>query len=478
MRRRSGPPSGREPDRVGRLLLLALLSWGTLPGTLARADTQQDPCQLADALFSSGEIEQARTEYVDVLKQDPSSRCAAKGLSRINQTSPSPPPTSCQDADALFDAGDLAAARSAYLALPGDTACVTDGLASIRDVTRECQEGRRLLDAHRRDDALAAYKKALETNPEASCAQVGVQATGPAVLTRTLTTVSDALPLILVALLILGVVVLGILLLGHFRRIGAFFARVPIVGNWLRPRLTIASLDDDAVGFKVGGPMAGRIKERLQSFREAALRREIDDYDLDIDDADEEFAELVSADDSGFRSALNKLSAAADQTKVLAGIADLLFGMLPITRLTIAGVIEPPDPTGAALTISLERNARLLASARLAGKALDQDPKAGDYLQLSEEAAVWTQYVVACALKREPVDELNAKSFALARAGVGRQLDGDEAGAQGFYEQAIELNPRNWAARVNLALLLARRANNFEVAIAMLEETLLEMEGA
>jgi Flp pilus assembly protein TadD len=60
------------------------------------------------------------------------------------------------------------------------------------------------------------------------------------------------------------------------------------------------------------------------------------------------------------------------------------------------------------------------------------------------------------------------------------QLAGDDAQARAAYQHALELYPRNWAARVNLAVTEARLAGSYRISITILEDALAAMraEGA
>jgi tetratricopeptide (TPR) repeat protein len=462
----------------GRCILSLLVVVGVMSGDTTTAWAQAAPgsCQLPDALSAAGEIEAARTFYIDVLKADPSSVCAAKGLTRINTKPEAPPPVTCRTGDERFDAGKLEGARNAYERLPTDTQCAQTGLTAVRETARLCAEGDFYLAMGRKDDALTAFEAAEEKNPRAKCANRGVVAAAAGRLSRAIDAIPNILTSVAFVLLVLLIAGLILLLLGYIPPIGYVFAHVPGLSYLLRPRLTLAAPDDSALGFRVGVPLAGRIKERLQRYREEALGTSADsrELDLDFDRADQEFADLVSGD-STFKNSLDKLSAVSEKTKALAGAADLVSGLLPIKRLSITGVVEPPGP-GASVTMHLERNTRTIASAHLTGPTLKREAKSRDYLSLADPIAVWAQYVVGQALKGDQVEPDKAEAYARVREGVDRQLDGDEAGARTMDEQALQLDAKNWPAKVNLALLEARLVGNFNEAIDILEGVRQEME--
>jgi tetratricopeptide (TPR) repeat protein len=135
------------------------------------------------------------------------------------------------------------------------------------------------------------------------------------------------------------------------------------------------------------------------------------------------------------------------------------------------------DRSGAAATLSLEEDGRMAAAVHLTGPPLAADPSAADYLELVDPAAVWLQYEVARALKDRPKHRPQAtahaaESFALLRKGLDLHLAHDDQEARKAYEKAVALDPRNWAARVNLAMLEARVLNRYAVAVAMLRDAL------
>lgn len=223
------------------------------------ASAQESPnaCAVPDALLEAGEKEEARKAYVALLRREPATTCATEGLKVINAPQPVPQPPSCDAADEQFDTGDLEAARIAYEEVGEDSECAATGLAAVREVRRLCDQGDAHLALDRKDDALAAFKSALEKNPKASCAKDGLEQVGPGLLAR----VSDAIPEFLIAIGLLLLCLSLLLLLGHVRPVYGVFSGLPIVGQILRPRLTLAALDDTALQpNQVGAPMAAEVR--------------------------------------------------------------------------------------------------------------------------------------------------------------------------------------------------------------------------
>jgi tetratricopeptide (TPR) repeat protein len=458
---------------VATLLLSLLYSWSPV-----RGQERPNPCAVPDALLEVGEKEEARKEYVALVKADPTTRCAIAALKVLNAPVPPSEPMSCREADEEFDQGDLDSARDEYEQLPAGTECAATGLAAIREVDRLCKRGEGYLTLDREDDALASFKSALEKNPEADCATAGLEDVRPSLLDR----ISAALPDVLWAVGLIVLLVFVVLLTGYFNPMYRFLSTVPVLRHLLRPRLSLQTLDDSALGFKVGAPLTARIKERLRRFRAEALGAETPgtvgtDYDLDFGGVDEEFADLVSGS-SSLQNSLGKLSGLSEHTKLVGGLVDLVYALLPIKRLSISGVCDPAAASGASASLTLERDARLLAAVTLTGPPLPKAPTAPDYLALADPAAVWAQYVVARSLTRDDVRPEEAESYALLREGLGYQLAGDDIQARIAYREAIELNAQNWAARVNLAVTEARLAKRFETAVQIIQEAIDEMRGA
>jgi tetratricopeptide (TPR) repeat protein len=461
-------------------VILVVLATSVVAAAHAPAAASQaaprSPCTVPDALLAAGEKAEARKLYVAILKRNPGTPCARNQLTKLN--APADPKT-CTGADALFDAGELPEARDAYVAL-GAEECAVEGLVAIRSVERLCAEGDAHLADGRNDEALEAYSAALEKNPKAQCALDGVDEADAGVVERGFTWIEDQAPNALTALGVVLTLLFLTMLLAYIPGVDSVIAHLPVVGKILSPRLTLGPLDDDALPdtSKVGGPMAARIKERLQRFSEEALRDGVPDYDLDFGNPGEQFATLVSGS-SQLQNALEKARDVSEHTKVLGAIVDLIYALLPIRRLSVIGVIDPADGTQASATLSLEHNSRLEAAARVTGRDLGRQPTSMDFLLLTLPAAVWVQYEVARALSRHrKVEPDAAESFSLLREGIERHRAADEEGARRAYEEALALYPGNWAARVNLALTEARLSDDYERAVEILAEARDEMVAA
>jgi hypothetical protein len=267
------------------------------------------------------------------------------------------------------------------------------------------------------------------------------------------------------------------LLLGHWRRMHRQLVRLPGLGRMLSPRLTLTSLSDQS-GHSVGGTLDARIKLQLAESRRLALMHRGLPYEMDHSTPAEDFAELV-AGDNGLKSALAKASESSDQLKIVAAVLTLLYTLLPTQRLTVSGIVEPVTGPCATATMNLDDGGRAVAAATLRGSVPDGDAAlaAKDFVDLAAPAAIWVQYEVARAIRGD-IDRGPgaALSYALVREGMEKQLAGDVDGARSKFSQARELDDRNWAASLNLAMTEARLAADYDRAIEILDNAFEEIQ--
>ena len=388
-------------------------------------------CDRADALLLAGEKERARGDYVALLRKDPTLQCAKSALKTINT-----PPVDKTGAEAR----KLCARGASYVSLDRDA------------------------------DALSAYKAALEKDPELQCAIDGIATAGPSWLGRALDKVANALPQYLLGLGLALAALFLVLLVGYSSRAYHLLVRAPIAGRILSPRLKLDALIDKS-GKDVGDALDARVKERLTRMREDASRAKAPDYELDFGTPREDFAVRVGAD-SGLKSALDKASEATEKTKLIAALVNVIYAVLPIPRLTIGGVVEPPADDSPAATLRLEHDGGLAAAATVSGpKSADDDQiDAARYLALADPAAVWVQYAVARELQGgTALGPHAAESYVDVRDGLDQQLAGRYRQAREHYEHACALDDTNWSAQLNLAMTEARLNQDYGRAVAILD---------
>lgn len=413
---------------------------------------------------------------------------SAQSTAPVTRTAPvtpaSPAAGPCTKADALFDGGSISAARRAYGQLGSGAPCATEGLKAIRELDRLCDLGRSDLAAHRKDDALAAFKSALAKDPAARCATAGISGAGPDGFARALRWISAAVPHIPTVLAGLGMlIVAGFVILAGLGIVSLRGKHLRLELLWglrtlLRPRVTLGAIDDEGVQWgegtkwKVGASMTAQIKERLQRFREEALSQDSPDGDLDCGSTDEVIADLVSSH-TNLKGALDKVGEISESTKIVAALVELLYTVLPIRRLSVSGVLNPPSRSGASVTLSMESDAQLAAATTLARPLENgKTPTCGDYMQLVDQAAVWVQFEVTRALTGREVALDEPESYARVRDGLDRHFERDAVHARAAFEEALSLNSSNWAAAIDLSVTEARLAEDYTRAIEILERAI------
>jgi hypothetical protein len=174
------------------------------------------------------------------------------------------------EAEALFEAGHVTAARDAYVRLHAGSACATNGLLEIKELMRLCDLGHADLRAHRGEDALAAFKAALAKDPRAECATAGVREARPDKFSRALQWLAGAvprIPLVLGALVVLSLLILTAVgwVASHINLGGRpLLDRLWVVRTLLRPRVTLATIADEGVQWDEGGPQwkSGTLDDR------------------------------------------------------------------------------------------------------------------------------------------------------------------------------------------------------------------------
>jgi tetratricopeptide (TPR) repeat protein len=443
-----------------RRWLAPVLSWAVLASLAAvfangawaaGAKDAADPCAAPDVLAAAGESATARALYIKKLEAQPRLACAATGLGAID-----------------------ARAKQSQTTSSKEEARALCGRASVHRK------------AHRRSDAIDSYKAALEKEPTAdSCGSVGLREMSAGWLSRTSESVANALPSILIGLGLLLLAGLLVLMTGYIKWVGGLFRRIWGIRYILRGRLSLADCDDSALGgeMKVGKALTAAIRERLQRFREEAVDPNGIAYDLDFGTGSEDLADIVS--DSGqLSSALAKLGEASEHTKLIAAVVGGVIAALPIKRLAVSGVLGPAVVTAqaanprfsAAANLFIERGSKLVAALSLNGRVLEAQPAASDYVELCGPAAVWVQYEVARELSDTEVQYPAADSYALVREGLDYHYAGHDDQAEEAFENALQLDRRNWTAHVNLALTKARGALNYTQAVSILRRALTEMK--
>lgn len=340
---------------------------------------------------------------------------------------------------------------------------LSSGASAAADLTARqlCQVGDAYRAADRSGDALAAYRQALMTDPEEPCGRRGVDATGdiPASWRAQVVGVvrRPLIPLLVVLALLYGVLRLA------WRPL----SRIPVLGRHFAPRLELATLDQQSAGEgNPGAPLAARIVERMLAFRGEAQSADVLAYSLDLSIDDQPYID-VFADNAALDNALAKAADVSERAKLAVALFALLNALVPRPRVKVEGALGPPDGVASA-TFSLMTGSRLSAAATLSVTAAGRKVTATDYVRIADVAAAWVQFETGRWLGRRETCRTAGESFAALRDGIDWHLDGARRQAREAFLRAIQLDPRNWAARVNLALSEARLGADYRFAIGTL----------
>jgi len=422
-------------------LLLLSVTFFSFPRPTGAATVETDsgasPCALGEALSKAGETTEAKKEFVKVLGENPTSGCAAEGLKKLNAP-------------------------------------------SVEDKSAEhCAIGDAFLDVNHNDDATAAYKKALEENPDSDCASSGLEDAGPSAPTDLADDITGALPTLLVFAALIVLFCYGVLMVCRWDWLKQRLVSMWIVGRHakhaLRPRLNFTGFADDAVEGHPGKPLMAQVKERLNRMRQEALSQSTSEYDLDFGNPRDEFADEVS-DSKTLQTALESASEVNEQAKLVAALIKIVTVWLPIRRFAVSGSMDPPAKTGASLTLAIEEEGESETITRLTGPATPEDSKANDYMKLADSAATWIQYEIACVLEDGEWNATKAESQAVLREGLDLYHLEDNVGAKEAFEQAIVLDHTNWGAYVSLAVAEARIGGNYEKSIDRILKAIEKMK--
>lgn len=400
-------------------------------------------CAPAEALLANNEAAGARALYVKDLEATPTLPCASWGIKQA-------------EAALEFQKDATASAEAATLCIRG---------ATYKEI-------------HRKPDAIDSYKAALEKEPSnTGCGAIGLRKTGPNTVLRFLEGALGVLPWLAVSAGLLALALLIFLMIGNLPGLGDVWPKLPLLGRLLTPQISLVDCDDSALedSIKIAKPFSAAIREQLERFRGDLEDPESVEYALDSATGGGQLAVLVSGN-SKLGSALASLGEASDQTKLLAAVISVLVELLPIKRLSVSGVLGPSigkaDPSvpqcASTVRMTVERNSALVASSFLRSRLLPDPPNAADYMELGESAGVWVQFEVARLLANTHLRPAAAKSYAEVREGV-EYLRADEPDrAEEAFETALELDPENWAAYLDLAMLKAHGNSDFAAATAIL----------
>jgi tetratricopeptide (TPR) repeat protein len=392
--------------------LLAFLAGTNLTASGGAAEAS---CAAGDSALERADPAAAEAVYRDVMEGEPSSTCAVAGFNRARATIHAEERL-CAEAKALAAKGDAAGAKAKYsaaLAKNTKSECATKGVAPPPGPEAKETKG---------------FWEKLETKLKAIVTIAGL--------------------IFGAALVALGVPALVI------------FA----VRRWHRASLAIEPFGNDGIEVKAGPVVAGLVRKRLSELA-ARNRQSSGSIKLDFVVAD---VELLAENDS-LGDALGGL-ADISQFKLVVALLDLIDRNSK-RRMVAKGELAAAGAEGSGIVLSLQSGGK---GVRASGAIWDKIPAAdskqsGPYYKLAERAAAWLQYETARGLEANVGDMTrDAESFSLTAEALAKQrLERDKEAAK-TYRHALEKDPENVAALVNLGMLMARLYGDYRAAIGLL----------
>lgn len=427
----------------------------------AGADPGRATCAVGKTLLDLKLPDEALEVYAEVLRRSPDSACARAGLT-VARTAASRP-ASCATASAFRSVSATEAAKEEYLdVLRGDpkSKCAIDGLKAINTAAAKsatsCDAANALREEGQDDAAKTAYQEVLKADPTSKCAKEGLDALddGDTPLEWTKTVLREVL--FPIAVLVLLPLAFAFVLLAQFERPRKLFIRNKWIDRLLAPRVRVQDIEDAGADPAIGKGITARVRETLV--------KPGGPYRLD----------RISGRE-GLDSAVEAVEEVAPQLKTLSSLTKALAWILPRARLTTVGTLQARGAQGAGVTVSVEGTRADPATTIWTGPEAEasDDDSTDRFQSLAVPAAAWIDYEV-----RETLDEPkpsvtnSARSYALLQGGLDSVRRGDDEAGIRFYSAAIDDDPRNAAALVNLANLRARNEKDWDEALYLLERAI------
>jgi len=372
----------------------------------------------------------------------------------------------CTAGDALYGLGRFKAAEKSYekeLEASASADCAKAGLEGL-DEKGECAQGKSLSESGEKAEAKKAYVEALAARPESECARAGVEdASDPSFWDDLKTVSSDALAAIGLAVLVLAAAALAIGVLALAAIYLLLF--LPPTRRWARrrfrrPAVSVEALDDSGLKEELGAGTSALLREGIElGSGSNALK-------------------LVSGEATAAETWIAKVSEIGEQGKVAAALLSLFYLAMPRRHVKVSGALQPATvPNGHGISLELHREVDSRGSTTLWASrfSLPLDEGAGVVHRLAVPAAAWTSHAITRETDGENLAADDPLSWALFKAGIelqrARQLDE----AARLYEEALAIDPGNYGARTNLALIEAGLGKYLR-AIPRLREALVTLE--
>jgi tetratricopeptide (TPR) repeat protein len=371
----------------------------------------------------------------------------------------------CAHADALLSLGRLPAAEKAYEkeleANPGAT-CARGGLKALSS-GGECAAAGALLDSGEDAEAQKAYIEVLKAAPESECAAQGVEeAADPTVWEDIATVSSDAVTALGGLGLAIGAVAIVLLaLVNLLARLPWFKSHWP-VARIRRPTVSVEPLDDSGLkDQKLGIAVAALMRERIEPGSAGSALK------------------VVSGTTTTEETWIERVSEIGEQGKIAAAVIGLLASLLPRQHVKVTGELQPAaDPTGPGIGLELYRKLQSRGSVTFWASQfqLPTGEDIGTMRRLAVPAAAWVSHMVTKETEGETMGSADPTSWALFKAAVEQQGEGDLGAALWLYLEALAYDAQNYGALANLAGIEAASGDyrpaieRLQKAIAILKE--------
>lgn len=230
-----------------------------------------------------------------------------------------------------------------------------------------------------------------------------------------------------------------------------------------RPGLAIVAFDSSNVDHNPGASFSALVEDELSRLSRGASTRLMGGQAINVVKGPIDPLELPKSVAAVVPVAIGWLNA----------LPALVENVLPSRRITLTGTLHRSHGRGPGVTLVLTRGTTFIASLTLWRSQFlprSRRSRSGDtdniaFARLAEPVAIWLLYQITTdqhnrlfKVATEPLSILGAKSwrsYALFRAGVHFKDDGDAAAAREVYQEALERDQHNRAARVNLGSLYA-----------------------
>jgi tetratricopeptide (TPR) repeat protein len=319
-----------------------------------------------------------------------------------------------------------------------------------------CESAAALNDAGDREGAHAAYLKVLTAKPSSECALAGAKQT--AASTSVWTWLGDAAVSAgkALAAVVLGALLLTIIVLLWLQlqtRLPGLRDRVPARGI-RRPTLQVGTVEDEALGDRLGSATAGLIRGRI-SWRK------------------DRFGVNLVSGQAGVATALRDIGDISSEAKAAVAVINFLTALLPRRRFVLTGELQPAGTEGAGISLELSQREgyEALITFWAVPLGLGSAASADVYQHLVIAAAAWADHRMAAAVGGDDLLTGDPQSWSFFRCGVDAQRRGMEPRARMLYEQARVMDGDNVGALANLGII-CRRRNEYEDAERYLQQAL------